>query len=68
MIVTAPGDAGYLCEAVRKYGSVEKERLGIAEQQEEQNILKHCSKHWHSPTQTHLAGKQDVKYYQSWAT
>ena len=37
--VIAPGDAGYLWEAVRKSGSVEKE-LGIGEQQEERKYLK----------------------------
>lgn len=36
--VIAPGDAGYLWEAVRKSGSVEKE-LGIGEQQEERKYL-----------------------------
>ena len=36
--VIAPGDAGYLWEAVKKSGSVEKE-LGIGEQQEEQKYL-----------------------------
>ena len=36
--VIAPGDAGYLCEAVRKSDSVEKE-LGIGEQQEERKYL-----------------------------
>ena len=37
--VIAPGDAGYLWEALRKFGSVEKE-LGIGEQQEDQKYLK----------------------------
>ena len=37
--VIAPGDAGYLWEALRKSGSVEKE-LGIGEQQEDRKYLK----------------------------
>lgn len=37
--VIAPGDAGYLWEAVRKSGSVEKE-LGIGEKQEDRKYLK----------------------------
>ena len=37
--VIAPGDMGYLWDAVRKSGSVEKE-LGIGEQQEDRKYLK----------------------------
>ena len=36
--VITPGDAGYLWEAVRKSGSIEKE-LGIGELQEERKYL-----------------------------
>ena len=45
----------------RKSGSVEKE-LGVANNKKTENILNH----WQSPTETRLAGKQGIKYHQSW--
>ena len=53
----APGDAGYLWEALGKSGSVEKE-LGVGEQQEDRTYYGRALPE----------GKQGVKYYQSWET
>ena len=60
--VIVPGDAGYLWEAVKKSGSVEKV-LGIGERQEDRKYLKALAE-----SKTHLLGKQGVRYYQSWQT
>ena len=61
--VIAPGDMGYLWEAVRKSGSVENELyIGELNNKKTENILRH----WPSPTETDLAGKEDVRHYRSW--